>query len=52
MATGLELHAEYGPDDIVSTKLWQDTDADEQIAGAADAWRRTLLAKGFREIAK
>jgi hypothetical protein len=52
VATGLELRAEYGPDDIVSTKLCRDDDAEAQIAATADAWRLTLIAKGFREIAK
>jgi hypothetical protein len=36
----------------VSTKLCRDAEADEQIAATADAWRLTLIAKGFREIAK
>jgi hypothetical protein len=54
VATGLELRAEHGPEDIVSTstKLCRDDDADEQIAAMADAWRLTLIEKGFREIAK
>jgi hypothetical protein len=52
VATGLELRAEYGPEDILSTKLCRDDDADEQIAATADAWRLTLIGKGFREIAK
>jgi hypothetical protein len=41
VATGIELRAEYGPNDIVSTKLCRDDDADEQIATTADAWRFT-----------
>jgi hypothetical protein len=52
VATGIELRAEYGPEDIVSTKLCRNADADEQIAATADAWRLTLIAKGFREIVK
>ena len=52
IATGLELRAEYAPDDIVSTKLCRDADADEQIAATADARRLTLIAKSFHEIAK
>jgi hypothetical protein len=52
VATGLELRAEYSPDDIVATTLCHDEDSDEQIAATADAWRLTLIAKGFREIVK
>jgi hypothetical protein len=46
------LRAEYGPEDILSTKLCRDDDAEAQIAATADAWRLTLIAKGFREIVK
>jgi hypothetical protein len=45
-----ELRAEYGAEDIVSTKLCRDDEADKQIAATGDAWRLTLIAKGFREI--
>jgi hypothetical protein len=52
VATGLELRAEYGANDIVSTILCRDENSGEQIAATADAWRFTLLQKGFREIVK
>jgi len=48
VATGIELRAEYGPNDTVSTKLCRDTDADEQIAATADAWRLTLIGNVVR----
>jgi len=50
--TGLELRVEYGPQDIVASELFRGTDADERLAEKADVGRLTLLAKGFREIAK
>ena len=50
--TGLELRVEYGPQDIVASQLFRGRDADEQLAEKADAGRLTLIAKGFREIAK
>jgi hypothetical protein len=50
--TGLELRVEYGPQDIVASELFRGTDADERLAEKADIGRRTLLAQGFREIAK
>jgi len=49
--TGLELRVEYGPQDVVATELFRGADADERFAEKADAGRRTLLAKGFHEIA-
>ena len=50
--TGLELRTEYGPEDIVASQLFRGADADERLAEMADNWRRTLIAKGFHEIAK
>lgn len=50
--SGLELRAAYGPDDIVATELFRGVDADERLAEKADAWRRTLIAKGFGELAR
>ena len=50
--TGLELRTEYAGGDIVGTKLFRGPTADEQVAAAADAWRITLVQKGFRVIAK
>jgi hypothetical protein len=38
VATGVELRAEYRPEDIVSTKPCRDDDADEQIAATAVAY--------------
>ena len=52
VATRLELRTEYGPEDIVTTQLFRGTDADERVESAADAWRLTLIAKGFREIVR
>ena len=52
VAAGLELRTAYGTDDIVATELFRGADADERLAEKADAWRLTLIAKGFREIAK
>jgi hypothetical protein len=49
--TGLELRVEYGPEDIVASHLFRGRDADE-LAEKADAGRLTLMATGFREIAK
>jgi len=48
----LELRVFYGPHDIVASELFRGVDADERLAEKADVRRRTLLAKGFREIAK
>ena len=50
--TGLELRVEYGPEDIVASHLFRGRDAGEQLAEKADAGRLTLIARGFREIAK
>jgi hypothetical protein len=50
--TGIELRTAYGPQDIVATELFRGTDADVRVAATADAWRLTLLQKGFREIAR
>lgn len=50
--TGLELRAAYSNGDIVRTELYRGVDADDQLATRADAWRLTLIAKGFREIAR
>jgi hypothetical protein len=50
--TGLELRAEYGPEEIVASQLFRGADADERLAEAADAWRLNLLAKAFHEIAR
>jgi hypothetical protein len=50
--TGLELRVEYGPQDVVATELFRGVNADEQLASKADVGRLTLLAKGFRQIAK
>lgn len=52
VATGLELRAGYSAEAIISTKLFRGVDADEQMATAADAWRRILIEKGLKEIAK
>ena len=52
VATGFELRASYSDTDIIGTKLFRGPRADEQLADAADQWRTTMLAKGFREIAK
>ncbi len=52
VATGLELRVGYGEDDIAASELFRGVDADDRLATAADAWRRTLLAKRFREIAR
>jgi hypothetical protein len=49
---GLELRAEHGPQDAVATELFRGADADERLAEKADAWRVTLVAKGFPEIAR
>ena len=49
--TGLELRVQYGPEDIVASQLFRGRDA-EQLAEQADAGRLTLIATGFREIAK
>ena len=49
--TGLELRVEYGPEDIVASHLFRRRDA-EQLAEKADVGRLTLIARGFREIAK
>jgi hypothetical protein len=49
--TGLELRTEYRPEDIVASQLFRGSDADKRVAEAADAWQRTLVAKGFHEIA-
>ena len=48
---GLELRADDGPFDIVATELFRGPDADEGVAEKADAWRLTLMKKGFLEIA-
>lgn len=45
--SGLELRVAYGPEDIVATELFRGVDADEWLAEKADAWRVTLIAKGF-----
>jgi hypothetical protein len=37
---------------VLATELFRGADADERLAEKADVGRRTLLAKGFREIAK
>ena len=50
--TGLELRVEYGPEDVVASRLFQGRDADERLAENADAGRLTLIASGFREIAR
>lgn len=50
--TGLELGTFYSPDAVVATELFRGTEADERLAAKADAWRLTLLQKGFREIVK
>jgi hypothetical protein len=50
--TGLELRVEYGSENIVASELLRGGDADERLAEKADIGRRTLLAKGFREIAR
>ena len=42
----------YSTDDIAASKLFRGLDADDRLAEAADAWRLTLIAKGFREIAR
>jgi hypothetical protein len=46
--TGLELRAQYGPHDIAATELFRGVDADARLAEKADAWRLTLMQKGFR----
>ena len=51
VGTGLELRTEYERGDIVATELFRSESADERLAERADAWRLTLLTKGFREIA-
>jgi hypothetical protein len=50
--TGLELRVEYSPEDVVASRLFRGRDADERLAENADAGRLTLIASGFREIAK
>ena len=50
--TGLELRVQYGPEDIVASRLFRGRDADERLAENADAGRLTLIASGFREIAR
>lgn len=50
--SGLELRAGYGPEEIVATELFRGVEADERLAERADAWRLTLMAKGFGEIAR
>jgi hypothetical protein len=50
--TGLELRVEYSPEDIVASHLFRGSDADEQLAEKAHAGRLTLIATGFREIAR
>jgi hypothetical protein len=49
---GLELRAEYGPEELVASELFRGVDADERLAQKADLLRHRLLAKGFHEIAK
>lgn len=48
--TGLELRLAYADDEVMRSELFRGVDADEQIAGRADDWRRMLVTKGFREI--
>jgi hypothetical protein len=48
--TGLELRTEYDRDEIIASQLFRGNDADERVAERADAWRLTLIAKGFHEI--
>ena len=58
--SGNRLRAAFGPmgrrptrlDDIIASELFRGVDADERLAEKADTWRRTLIAKGFHEIAK
>ena len=50
--TGLELRVEYSPEDIVASHLFRGRDADELLAQKADVGRLTLIATGFREIAR
>jgi hypothetical protein len=50
--TGLELRTEYSPGELIASPLFRGLDADECVAERADAWRLTLIAKGFHEIAK
>jgi hypothetical protein len=50
--TGLELRVEYGPEDIVASQLFRGRYLDEQLAEQANAGRLTLIARGFRQIAK
>lgn len=49
---GLELRAEYAPDEIIASQLFRGANADERVAESADNWRFNLLAKGFREVAR
>ena len=49
---GLEIRAEYGPQDLVASELFRGPDADQRLAEKADAWRLTLIGKGFHEIAR
>jgi hypothetical protein len=46
--TGLELRLSYADDDVMRSELFRSVDADEQLVAKADAWRLTLLQKGFR----
>ena len=51
--SGLELRTSYGGEmGLVASQLFRGPDADERLAETADNWRRTLLAKGFREMAR
>jgi len=52
LRSGLELRVEYSPEDIVASQLFRGRGADEQLAEKAYAGRLTLIATGFREIAK
>jgi hypothetical protein len=42
----------YALSEAHATELFRGTNADERVAEKADAWRLTLMQKGFREIAK
>jgi len=51
--SGLELRTSYGGEmGLVASQLFRGPDADERLAEMADNWRRTLLTKGFREMAR
>jgi hypothetical protein len=45
------LRIEYGPEDIVASRLFRGRHANERLCEKADVGRLTLMATGFREIA-